>query len=496
MQPEQNAQTWSQAGREGPALPGQEQAWPAQGAYAGSAGWVDPPANGAWAGQAAYAGQAGPEGHPGSALASHGQPAYSGPAPTWQPGGLWQEQAGQHVPPADQWAGATTSSPQAATPPPAGASWQAQAASVAPSSGLWQSAAQEASPPSGGHWPRVAATGQEHPVTAPAGGLWQQTQSTGLQPADGQWQHAQQASPGGGQWQQAQSPVPGGESWQQAQTAPHAGGLSQPRAQMTAQEEPAPSGLFPGNGNRTSPAPAQAQPSYPGQQAQPSYPGQQAQPSYPGQQAQPSYPGQQAQPSYPGQQAQPSYPGQEMGGPWGLQPPPGETQPWMVQFNSQPAIAPMRRRGPWKAVVIGIVALAAVVGGGATGVNAYAKHTVCSTLKGESPGAARGGSTEAGDDGAPSAAELAEMRKDADTLRTYGRMLVVSGGLREAVDGLADDEDQMVGLVKSATAAGDIDEATAKKQLAELVTIVGSVNSHAREAQRACGLPVTGIFND
>ena len=432
------------------------------------------------------------------------QPGQEGPAQMQQPGGPWHEQAGQNLPPADdQWAGAMTSSAQAATPPLAGASWQAQAASVAPSSSLWQTPGQAASPSSGGPWQQTAAIGREQQVTAPAGGLWQQTQSTGQQLADGQWQQAapdgghwqqpQSVGPAGEQWQQAQAPAstgghwqhgqatataaaqwqqaqaltPGGGQWQQAQTAATAGGLSQSQAhplgppgglrqaQMTTQEAPAPSGLLPGNGTNPAPATPQA--------------------------------------AYPGQQAQAVYPGQEASGPWGVQPQPGEAQPWMVQFNSQPVIAPMRRRGPWKAVVIGIVALAAVVGGGAAGVNAYAKHTVCSTLKGESPGAAQSGST---DDGAPSAAELAEMRKDADTLRTYGHMLVFSGGLQEAVNGLADDEDQMVDLVKSATAAGNSDDATAKKELTQLVTIVGSVNSHAREAQRACGLPVIGIFND
>jgi hypothetical protein len=167
----------------------------------------------------------------------------------------------------------------------------------------------------------------------------------------------------------------------------------------------------------------------------------------------------------------------------------------MVQFNSQPAaVPPPRRGGPWKAVVVAVVALAVVLGAGAAGVNAYAKHAVCSTLKGESTALSRGSSSGSSDGGMPSAAELAELRKDADTLRNYGRMLVFSGGLRDAVDGLADDEDQLADLFTTAMAAKPGDDAVARKELAQLVTLVGSVNSHAREAQGACGLPVTGIF--
>jgi hypothetical protein len=167
----------------------------------------------------------------------------------------------------------------------------------------------------------------------------------------------------------------------------------------------------------------------------------------------------------------------------------------MVQFNSQPAAVPIRRRNPWKAVVIGVVGLVAVLGAGAAGVNGYAKHTVCSTLKGESTQINQGSSSSS-DDGTPTAAELAELRKDADSLRRYGKMLVFSGDLREAVDGLADDEDQLVDLFTTAKANTSADDATAKKEFAQLMTVVGSVNSHARQAQGACGLPVTGILGD
>ncbi|MEV6846403.1 hypothetical protein [Actinoplanes sp. NPDC051411] len=171
----------------------------------------------------------------------------------------------------------------------------------------------------------------------------------------------------------------------------------------------------------------------------------------------------------------------------------------MVQFNSAPPAAPQPRRGPWKAVAFGIIGLVALVGAGAGGVNAYAKHTVCEDLKAEAAQVTQqspASSASSDDDAAPTAAELAEARKYADKLRTYGHMLVFSGGLQEAVNGLADDEDQLVDLVNSATANPPADDATAKKELARLMTVVGSVNSHARLAQGACGLPVTGILGD
>jgi hypothetical protein len=95
---------------------------------------------------------------------------------------------------------------------------------------------------------------------------------------------------------------------------------------------------------------------------------------------------------------------------------------------------------------------------------------------------------------APSAADVAEERKEAGKLRAYGHMLMFSGDLREAVNGLADDEDQLIDRLKSASATPDADDAAARKELAQLMTVIGSANSHARLAQGACGLPVTGIL--
>jgi hypothetical protein len=168
----------------------------------------------------------------------------------------------------------------------------------------------------------------------------------------------------------------------------------------------------------------------------------------------------------------------------------------MVQFNSQPLVAPQPRRGPWKAVAFGIIGLIALVGAGAGGVNAYAKHSVCQDLRAEAAQMNQEPTSSSDDDAAPTAADLAEERKDAGKLRTYGHMLVFSGDLREAVNGLADDEDQLADLWKSVAADPPADDAAAKKEIAQLVTVVGSVNSHARLAQRACGLPVTGILGD
>jgi hypothetical protein len=164
----------------------------------------------------------------------------------------------------------------------------------------------------------------------------------------------------------------------------------------------------------------------------------------------------------------------------------------MVQFNSAPATIAPRRRGPGKALAIGLVVLVALLGLGAGGVNAYAKHSVCQSLKGESDTIGGGDSGQSSDDGMPTKADLDEMRTAADNLRGYGHMLIFNGDLREAVNGFADDVDQIADLLGS---AGGSATSADQSDLTKLVTIAGSMNSHAREAQKACGLPVTGIFN-
>lgn len=166
-------------------------------------------------------------------------------------------------------------------------------------------------------------------------------------------------------------------------------------------------------------------------------------------------------------------------------------QPWLVPFSPHLPVPPARR-GPGRALVIGLVAVVGLLGAGAGGAHAYAKHSVCSMMEDDSAVVGEAsGSSSAG--AVPTAAEFAKMRDGADELRGYGRMLVFDGDLRSAVNGLADDLDQIADLF---TSAGSTEDVVAGRGFTELVTIAGSLNSHARAAQRGCGLPVKGIFRN
>jgi hypothetical protein len=74
-------------------------------------------------------------------------------------------------------------------------------------------------------------------------------------------------------------------------------------------------------------------------------------------------------------------------------------------------------------------------------------------------------------------------------------MVLFDGDLRSAANGLADDADQLADML-STSESGSAEEIAANGGFAEMVTLAGSVNSNARQAQRACGLPATGLFAD
>ena len=151
-----------------------------------------------------------------------------------------------------------------------------------------------------------------------------------------------------------------------------------------------------------------------------------------------------------------------------------------------PPTARPRRSG--KRLALGLVAAAVVVGaGGVSGVHAYAEHTVCSALEGDgglAAASADGGSAEPGTDSA------AELEKAAGNLRDSARLLIFDRSLRTAVEGIADDADQMAGVVRSAQTGTGGPQAFRK-----VLVVAGSLNTHARAAQTACGIPATGIFN-
>ncbi|WP_250036322.1 hypothetical protein [Paractinoplanes maris] len=203
-----------------------------------------------------------------------------------------------------------------------------------------------------------------------------------------------------------------------------------------------------------------------------------SQPTYPAPPAQPPAP-----PAYYSGPGAPAHPPQAGGA--GAPPPP---PPWMVQYQPN-APAARKRGGPRKALVIGAIAVVGLLGAGTAGVNAFARHEVCSALEGDSTLTGSAGSE------APTAGQFEQVRQGADEMRGYSRMLVLDGDLSAAVDGLADDADQLVDVL-SANGTGSVEQIAAGGGMAELLTLAGSINSHARAAQRACDLPVTGIFKD
>jgi hypothetical protein len=165
--------------------------------------------------------------------------------------------------------------------------------------------------------------------------------------------------------------------------------------------------------------------------------------------------------------------------------------PWQSTYPPPPGFGPVVRRGPGKKLIVGlVVGLVVALGVGATGVNAWAKHSVCASIQDEnlSDGGSSGSSSDGLDQG-----DIAEMRHVADQLRNRARMLVFDTSLRKAVNGLADDVDNLANLLDSSASA---DDSATGGGFAELMMVAASVNGHARQAQRACGLPATGIFNE
>ncbi|WP_143162723.1 hypothetical protein [Couchioplanes caeruleus] len=139
-------------------------------------------------------------------------------------------------------------------------------------------------------------------------------------------------------------------------------------------------------------------------------------------------------------------------------------------------------------VQVVVAASAAVLllgGGGAYGANAYAKDQICSAIEG---GTASLSGSESKDSSSASD-DIAEVESTRSKLETYARMLVVDTDLKNAVEGLIADIGQMITLKK----AMDSGAGEGMEVLAEMFSLAGSVNTHVRQAQDACGLPAIGI---
>jgi hypothetical protein len=110
---------------------------------------------------------------------------------------------------------------------------------------------------------------------------------------------------------------------------------------------------------------------------------------------------------------------------------------------------------------------------------------VCEAVQGLTDGftsVGDSGGDDAGDDAMPSSAEF---DKAEDGLNGRARLLFFHGDLKEATHGLADD----IASIKHLTQKdpGDPD-------VTEMLTVAVSIDSHARKAQRACGLPERSLL--
>jgi hypothetical protein len=149
------------------------------------------------------------------------------------------------------------------------------------------------------------------------------------------------------------------------------------------------------------------------------------------------------------------------------------------------APAPMRpARGSMKirSLLIALGVLVVFAGGGAYGADAYAKKQVCGQVKALTAGAGKseGSSPDQSSD---------DIHTEADAMRSKARLLVFDRDLKSAVDGLADDADRSADLrdqLRSSTGSATV--------VAQALTLVGSIDTHVRSAQKACQLPVTGIL--
>lgn len=159
--------------------------------------------------------------------------------------------------------------------------------------------------------------------------------------------------------------------------------------------------------------------------------------------------------------------------------------PYVVAPNMAPT-KPVRNRRPVGVVVAGAAGILLLGGGAAYAANAYAKNEVCSAVKDNNSSIF----DDKANDSESTADDVAEMESVKNKLENASRMLVFDNKLKGAVDGFASDIDRILSLKR----ANDANPAEAVSDFAEILSLIGSVNTHARAAQEACGLPATGIF--
>jgi hypothetical protein len=158
-----------------------------------------------------------------------------------------------------------------------------------------------------------------------------------------------------------------------------------------------------------------------------------------------------------------------------------DTPPYLV-LPTTPT-APVRGGGRSGRVIAGIAAAALLLLGGAAavGADAWAKGSVCDAV--EQLGKGGGGSA-----GGPTSSDLDEAEV---ALKARARLLFFHGELRDATHGLADDIAAIRQMQKTVGA-----DDPGESELTQMVLIAASVDSHARKAQRACGLPEQSLLDD
>jgi hypothetical protein len=202
---------------------------------------------------------------------------------------------------------------------------------------------------------------------------------------------------------------------------------------------------------------------------------------------------QQAPAAYPQtpayQQAPPSAP--PPGGGWGM--PPDAPPAYIITPGAPGTVVKPSGVGK-KLALIALVALAVGGGGGAFAADAWAKGQVCDAVQGlDNESGGTGGSNKSGTGGskkggtdAPTVAELDAAEKG---LNSRANLLFFHGDLKEATHDLADDVDTL----KTMVAKRKLDAPDAKT-VTQLLAFAASLDSHARKAQRACGLPEKSLM--
>lgn len=142
-----------------------------------------------------------------------------------------------------------------------------------------------------------------------------------------------------------------------------------------------------------------------------------------------------------------------------------------------------------KLALIALVALVVLAGGGAFAADAWAKGQVCDAVQGLGDDTGTNSGKSSGKKGSSDEPTVAELDAAEKGLNSRADLLFFHGELKEATHDLADDVDTL----KTMVAKGTLDDSDAKN-VTHLLALAGSLDSHARKAQRACGLPEKSLL--